>query len=103
MRFLVVSRSKFPIPAEIALSVVDATIAWAQKYSASGKIEHIWSFAGMQAGGGIANVESLEELDAILVEFPIGPFSDTQIYPLVNFKDALQRARQAAQRMPAAR
>ncbi|MEE9203228.1 MAG: muconolactone Delta-isomerase family protein [Dehalococcoidia bacterium] len=99
MRFLITSKNKFPMPPEAVPGVLDAMIAWAKKYTGNGKIQDIWSCAGLQAGGGIANVNSLEELDAIMTEFPLGPFSETEIYPLVDLNDALQRMKQVAQAM----
>ena len=66
MRFLVVSKSKHPMPPEMAQGFADAMSAWANKYTASKKLEQVWAFAGLPAGGGIANVNSFEELDAIM-------------------------------------
>ena len=51
--------------------------------------------------GGIANVDSLEELDAVMAEFPFGVFSDIEIIPLVDLAGSIQRAQQAAQAMAA--
>ena len=44
---------------------------------------------------GILNVDSLEELDAIMDGFPFGPFSDVEVLPLANLDEALQRTKQA--------
>lgn len=81
----------------MAEALMDAMGLWQDKYA--GKIEQSWAFAGVQGGGGIANVESLEELDAMMAEFPFLAFSDVQIYGLVDLDGALQRARQAFQAM----
>ena len=75
MRFLVTSTSKHQVPPEALPGLLDALIAWANKYTESGKFEAIWATAGRAGGGGIINADSLEELDAIMVEFPLGPFS----------------------------
>ncbi len=96
MKFLVTSTTKNPIPPEMVPALVDAMAAWASKYTESGKLEAVWSFAGLAGGGGIANVDSLEELDAILVEFPFGPFSEIEILPIVDLNESLQRLKQAA-------
>ena len=51
------------------------------------------------AGGEIINVDSLEELDAVQSEFPMGPFSDQEVYPLVDLQGAMERMKQAIQAM----
>lgn len=101
MRFLVVTESKMPIPPEMALALMEATEGWVGKYKASGKMEQVWGFAGLQGGGGIANVESLDELDAIMKEFPVAPFSDIEIRGLVDFEANMRAVKQAIQAMAA--
>jgi len=99
MRYLIISKNKHLTPPEVVPGLIDATLAWARKYQ--GKIEQLWAVAGQKAGGGIANVESLEELDIILTEFPLGPFSETEVYPLVDLESSLQRQKQTAQALAA--
>ena len=79
MRFLVTTTSKFPMPPEVAPDLIEALGAWANRYTQSGKLETVWASAGKPAGGGVLNVDSLDELDAIMTEFPVGPFSE--IFP----------------------
>jgi muconolactone delta-isomerase len=95
MKFLVISNPKHPVPPEIGPTLVDAMSAWVKQHTASGKIESTWSFAGTAGGGGIVNVDSPEELDAIMVAFPFGAFSEVEIYPLVDLHEALHRSKQA--------
>ena len=99
MRFLVISKSKHLAPPEMTLGLLDAMVAWTNKYKQNGKIEAVWATAGVPGGGGILNVNSLEEIDAILAEYPFGPFSDTEVIPIVDLVESLQRAKQAAQAM----
>lgn len=101
MRFLLVVKTKYPLPAEAAPGLMDAMMGWASKYTGNGKIEQVWGFAGLPAGGGILNVASLEELDAIMTDYPLALFSDTDIFPLVDLQDTLKRAKQAMQAMAA--
>ena len=91
MKFLVITKSKHPIPPEMTVPIADAMTAWANALTESGKIEAIWAFAGLAGGAGIANVDSLEELDGIMAGFPFGAFSDIEILPLVELNDSLQR------------
>ena len=95
MKFLVITRTRHMAPPEMAVQLVDAMGPWQKMHA--GKIEQIWSFAGMQGGGGIANVNSLEELDGIMAEFPYRALSDVEILPLVDLDGALQRGKQAMQ------
>lgn len=99
MKFLIVSKPKHMVPPEFTLPLIDAFIAFLDKYGAAGKLESAWSFAGTQGGGGIANVDSVEELDAIMAEYPFGPFSEIEVYPLADLKASLQQSKQVAQMM----
>ena len=99
MKFLVISKPKHLIPPEAVVPLIDAFSAFIDKYSETGQLESSWSFAGSAAGGGIANVDSAEELDAIMAEYPFAAFSDVEIYPLVNLEQSLQRTKQVAQTM----
>ncbi len=97
MRFLITGKNNFPMPPEMGSALVDATIAWAKKYTASGKIEQLWGLAGMSAGGGILNVNSADELDAIMTEFPLGPFTELEAHPLTDLVGSMERLKQAMQ------
>jgi len=99
MRFLVITKPKHLVPPEVTIRLLDAMGPWRSKYA--GKIEHAWGFAGIAGGVGIANVDSVEELDAVMAEFPMGGISDIEIIPLVDLDGALQRARKAMEAMAA--
>ncbi len=106
MKFLIISKNKYMTPPEMVPSLIDATLAWAHKYE--GQIEQIWSltgqlwsFAGRQAEEGVANVESLEELDTILAESPLGPFLEIEVCPLVDLDVSLQRQKETLQTISA--
>jgi hypothetical protein len=99
MRFLVITKSKHLLPPEVSARLIDGIGPWRSKYAE--KFEQIWGFAGIQGGGGIVNVNSLEELDAIMSEFPMQATSDIEIIPLVDLDSALQRAKQAAEAVTA--
>ena len=99
MKFLVISKPKYPVPPERVIPLIDAFMAYIDKYEASGQLEMSWSYAGTDSGGGIANVDSLEELDAIMQEYPFGPFSEVEIIPLTDVKTSIQRTKEYAQMM----
>lgn len=93
MKFLVGSRPSFPVPPEIAPALFDAMAAWVEKYSRSGNIEASWAYAGSGGGGGILNVASNDELDAIMAEFPFGPFSEVKVIALADLLQSLERGK----------
>lgn len=74
---------------------IDAGIGWAKKLKDSGKGEASWGVAGWPGGVGILSVGSLEELDAIMAEFPLEPFGEVERFPLADLTESLQRAKQA--------
>ena len=77
---------------EAAVPMIEAMRAWAKQGLASKKMEQIWSFTGIPGSGAIINVASLEELDALMAEFPFSLFSDIQIYPLTDLDKTLANA-----------
>jgi muconolactone delta-isomerase len=99
MRFLVSSSPKHMIPPEMVPNLLDALLGWVGQHTASGKLEFVWNYAGRDGGGGILNVDSLEELDAIMVGFPLGPFSEVEIHALSDLEDSVQGAKAAFQAM----
>jgi len=95
MKFLVITKMRHPVSPDIAMGLFDDLITWSKKYVASKQLEQTWGFAGMYAGGGILQVNSLEELDSIMTEYPFGPFSDIEIYGLTDLVAAVERAKKA--------
>jgi muconolactone delta-isomerase len=67
--------------------------AWLAENSASGAIEQAWGFAGLGGGGGIVNVDSLEELDALMTSFPYGQVSEVEVYGLTDLGARMERFR----------
>ncbi|MCC6382404.1 MAG: hypothetical protein IT304_07830 [Dehalococcoidia bacterium] len=102
MKFLVVTRATAPLPPEMAQTLVGAMKQWASAHRSSGKMEQIWSFAGMGGGGGVLNVSSHEELDAIMSGFPFGPFSQIDVYPLADLDAGLENFSKSIAQMMAA-
>ena len=97
MKFLLVSQPKFQVPPEMILPILDGFAAFLTKYTESGNIQESWSFAGVAAGAGLFEVDTHEELDAMLAESPLAPFSEITIYPLVDLQESLQHGKQIAQ------
>jgi muconolactone delta-isomerase len=99
MKFLVVSKRTAPPPPEAWLDLTDASAAWADQYMRSGELEAAWSIAGGGGMAGVVTVESLEALEAIMVEFPWAPFSDIEVHPLVDLQTSTERLRYAIEAM----
>lgn len=79
--------------------LIDAMQGWRSRYAS--KFDQIWAFAGIQGGGGILNVDTIEEMDAVMREFPFLPVSDVEIIPLVDIDNALAGAKGQIQQMMA--
>lgn len=90
MRFLVVTENRTPLAPEMALPMMRMMQAWSAEHTASGKLEQVWSFAGLVGGGGILNVDSHEELDAVMGGFPFAQNSKIAVYVLADLDVALR-------------
>ena len=90
MRFLIITKGRDPLPPEMAIGMLQMFQGWLAEHRGSGKLEQAWSFAGQPGGGGIANVDSLEELDAIMATFPLGQTSEITVYPLADIDAVLE-------------
>ncbi|GEM_PF-1587370 len=90
MRFLIVTKGRDPLPPEMAIGMLQMFQGWLAEHRGSGKLEQAWSFAGQPAGGGIANVDSLEELDAMMATWPLSQTSEIAVYPLADLDAVLE-------------
>ena len=101
MQFLVITRQKTPAPPEMLMPMLGATEACLAENRASGKAKAMWGFAGTIGGGGVLEVESHEELDAIMSRFPFGPFSTIEIIALSDIDATIANAKAFAEEMMA--
>jgi muconolactone delta-isomerase len=92
MRFLVVTTNRDPVTPDVGLGLIRMMQAWVDEHTASGKMKETWSFAGTIGGGGILEVESHEELDAIMGGFPFAQVSNVDVYPLADLHASLEGA-----------
>jgi muconolactone delta-isomerase len=81
--------------------MIGAMEGWVAQLRASGKAKAVWAFAGTNGGGGVLEVESHEELDAIMARFPFAPFSTIEILALSSLDESLANARAFVQEMMA--
>ncbi len=89
MRFLVITRGREAVPPEMGMAMMQMMQGWLAEHRGSGKLEEAWSFAGLVGGGGIVNVDTLEELDAMMASFPFGQTSDLQVFGLADLDEGL--------------
>lgn len=99
MRVLLVARSKFPFPPEHLPALFQGFTAWRAQYK--DRMEGFYFFAGENGGCGILNVPDEAFLNRMMLEWPLAPFSDVQMHPLVDGDVALQQWNEAIQSMAA--
>ncbi len=96
MQFLVLTRQFSPPPIEMVAPLLEATQAWLARYRGSGKITSAWAVAGTPNGGGLLEVDSHEELDEIVGDFPLAPFSTMEVIALSDLDRSLETAKAQA-------
>ena len=89
MRYLVLTKPLFPWPPDKVGAFMESLIAWGRKYQAIGQMEDIWCYSGKPGGGGILNVQSHDEFNNIMIEFPLFQFSDTECIPISDFEQTI--------------
>ncbi len=50
--------------------------------------------AGRRGSSAIWNVDSIEELQSLLTQLPMFPFTEAELTPLLNYDEALKNAEQ---------
>ena len=98
MRVLVVGTPKFQVPPDQLPGIVDAAIAWHERYQ-----DHFESFGIFPGGGGfgVVNVDDEVALNQMILEMPFSWFSDVEIRPAVEPSVGWQQLQQAVQAMGA--
>ena len=99
MQFLIITRQTSSPPPEMLVPMFDAMSAWVAQYRAAGNVQSVYSFAGTPGGGGVLEVESHEELDAIMARFPFAPFSSIEVIALSDLDKSLANAKAFVQEM----
>lgn len=95
MRVLLLAKAKFFLPPDHLPMAAQGFIEWREKYRS--KMEAFFFFAGRQAGGGILNVSDEVELNQIVGEWPLAPFTETDIIPIIDGDVALKQFNEMAQ------
>ncbi len=90
------------MPPEMIIPTLQAMKMWVAENTASGKLVDSWAFAGTIGGGGILDVDSHEELDAVMTKFPFAPVSNVELYPITDLAASLDRGEANVAEMMAA-
>lgn len=77
------------LPADQADRLRQAEKARFQELQRSGKWRHIWRVVGHYANVSIFDVDSNEELHAILISLPLFPFMTMRVKPLCRHPSSL--------------
>lgn len=101
MQFLVITRQTSSPPPEMLVPMLDAMSAWVAQYRATGNMQSVFAFAGTPGGGGVIEVDSHEELDAIMARFPFAPFSSIEVIALSDLEKSLANGKAFVQEMMA--
>ena len=101
MQFLIITRQTSSPPPELLVPMLDAMLAWVAQYRTAGNVRSVFAFAGTPGGGGVLEVESHEELDAIMARFPFAPFSAIEVIALSDLDTSLANAKASVQEMMA--
>lgn len=102
MKFAIVTRPLGNLPPEAAGPLFQAAKQWFSDKTKEGIIDAVYGFP---EGGGltIANADSHEDLMNTVRDFPLFPFVEWEIRPLVDINKSLDSAVQMFQRMAAQR
>ncbi|HKG24478.1 MAG TPA: hypothetical protein VKB09_02470 [Thermomicrobiales bacterium] len=87
MRALIISRQKFPAPQAEFPAIMQAFVAWRERYKPV--MEQFEFFASGNGGCGIVDVPADQTLARIFVEYPWGPYSENEIHPILDGDTAL--------------
>jgi hypothetical protein len=87
MRVLVMARRRFPVPEQEMLGLFHGFAAWWNYYRANW--EGAWFFAGGSEGFGVANVPDEAALHRMMIEWPLAPFLDLEVRPVLPVDEAL--------------
>lgn len=77
------------LPVEEADAIKAKEKAYSQDLQRKGKWVHLWRVAGRYANISIFDVESVDELHALLSGLPLFPFMDITVTPLARHPSAI--------------
>jgi len=89
MKFLVITRFKdsfYALPPAKQKELRDATAQNTEKLTKEGKLKEMYVFGYMKGSMAVFDLNSPEDLVRIAYEFPLFPFTDAELTPLVDME-----------------
>ena len=78
------------LPAEQAAALKQAEKDLSQQLQREGKWRHLWRIAGQYANVSIFDVDSVEELHALLTALPLFPYMQIDVMPLCRHPSSIR-------------
>lgn len=78
------------LPADVRADTLAREKAYSQELQRSGKWRHIWRLAGEYANYSVFDVDSNEELHALLSGLPLFPFMKISVTPLLRHPSSIR-------------
>jgi len=78
------------MPAEEATQLKQTEKAFSQRLQREGKWRHLWRVAGRYANVSIFDVESVDELHALLTALPLFPHMQIEVTPLCRHPSSIR-------------
>ncbi|MFC0252543.1 muconolactone Delta-isomerase [Massilia consociata] len=78
------------MPADDAAKLKADEKALAQRLQEQGKWRHLWRIAGQYANVSIFDVDSVDELHALLTSLPLFPYMQIEVMPLCRHPSSIR-------------
>lgn len=78
------------MPAEEAATLKQTEKGLAQRLQREGKWRHLWRIAGQYANVSIFDVDSVDELHALLTALPLFPYMQIEVMPLCRHPSSIR-------------
>ena len=101
MRFVVIDRGpRFPIPPEQMPAIWQQFVAWRERYRS--RMESFEFFIGDGGGFGVVDVDSAEELQQMMIEYPFLMADQVEVKAIADGDASLRQWGEAFQAMAGA-
>ncbi len=88
--------SYFALPPEKQAELMAGAIAFADKYLKNGKTKASFAFSDGKGSASIWEVVSSEEMMQLYMEYPLTPYIEAQMIPVVDISDAAKIMKEMA-------
>ncbi|MBL7124565.1 MAG: muconolactone delta-isomerase [Dehalococcoidales bacterium] len=92
-----------PMPPDQFMELAVKQVETLSSFQKRGKILAGGIAAGRRGSSAIWNVDSIEELQSLLTQLPMFPFTEAEVIPLLNYDKALENAKHVLASLKAAR